>query len=132
VPYSPLGRGMLTGAIASTDQLAAHDFRRNNPRFAEGAFDANRALVDEVAAVAAAHGATPGQVALAWVLAQGDDMVPIPGTKRVPYLEENVAACELTLSDDDVARLSTLSAQITGPRTADPNWINRTTRALDG
>ncbi len=131
VPYSPLGRGMLTGTIASTDQLSAHDFRRNNPRFAEGAMDANVALVDEVRAVAGAHGATPGQVALAWVLAQGDDLVPIPGTKRVPYLEENVAAVEIALTADDLARLSSLSAQITGPRAADPNWINRTTRPLD-
>jgi aryl-alcohol dehydrogenase-like predicted oxidoreductase len=128
VPYSPLGRGLLTGTIASTDQLSAGDFRRRQPRFAEGAFDANRALVDEVAAIAGAHGATPGQVALAWVLAQGNDMIPIPGTKRVPYLEENAAATEVTLTADDLATLDRLSARITGPRAADPGWINRTTR----
>jgi len=132
VPYSPLGRGLLTGTIASTDQLGERDFRRMNPRFADGAFDANRALVDEVRAVADAHGATPGQIALAWVLAQGDDLVPIPGTKRVPYLEENAAAASITLSADDLARLSSLSSKISGPRTADPNWINRTTRPADG
>ncbi len=128
VPYSPLGRGLLTGTIASTDELTAGDFRRRHPRFADGAFDANRALVDEVAAIAGAHGATPGQVALAWVLAQGPDLIPIPGTKRVPYLEENAGAADVTLTDDDLAALDQLSARITGPRAADPGWINRTTR----
>jgi len=128
VAYSPLGRGMLTGTIASTDDLAANDFRRRQPRFADEALDANRSLVDEVASIAAAHDATPGQVALAWVLAQGDDMIPIPGTKRVPYLEENAAAAELTLTDDDLERLDGLSVRATGDRTADRSWINRTTR----
>lgn len=128
VPYSPLGRGLLTGTIASTADLAANDFRRRQPRFAEGAFDANRALVDEVAAIAGAHGVTPGQVALAWVLAQGDDLIPIPGTKRIAYLEENAGATDVQLSADDLAALDQLSARITGPRAADPGWINRTTR----
>lgn len=129
VPYSPLGRGMLTGTIASTADLAADDFRRRQPRFADDALVANRSLVDEVASIAKAHDATPGQVALAWVLAQGDDMIPIPGTKRIPYLEEHAAAAELTLTDEDLERLDGLSVRATGARTADRSWINRTTRA---
>ena len=127
VPYSPLGRGMLTGTISARDDLAADDFRRGNPRFADEALAANRALVDEVLAVATAQGATPGQVALAWVLAQGEDMIPIPGTKRIPYLEENVDAIRIALSAEDVARLSGLSARTTGARSADRGWINRST-----
>ena len=87
------------------------------------------ALVDEVAAVASAHGATPGQVALAWVLAQGDDMIPIPGTKRIPYVEENAAAARITLSPDELDRLNGLSGRTTGARAADPGWINRSTRS---
>ena len=128
VPYSPLGRGLLTGTIASTSGLSATDFRRRQPRFADDAFDANRSLVDEIAAIAEAHEATPGQIALAWVLAQGDDMIPIPGTKRVPYLEENAAASAVSLDAGDLERLGSLSARTTGARTADPGWINRTTR----
>ncbi len=114
VPYSPLGRGMLTGTIADPAQLSATDFRRRQPRFADDAFAANRALVDEIAAIASAHGATPGQIALAWVLAQGDDMIPIPGTKRVSYLEENAAASAITLRPSDLERLDGLSALTTG------------------
>ncbi|MFT3855618.1 MAG: aldo/keto reductase [Ilumatobacteraceae bacterium] len=129
VPYSPLGRGLLTGTITSTADLPAHDFRRRQPRFADGALDANRALVGEVAAIAGTHGVTPGQVALAWVLAQGEDLIPIPGTKRIPYLEENAGAADVQLSADDLGALDRLSARITGPRAADPGWINRTTRA---
>jgi aryl-alcohol dehydrogenase-like predicted oxidoreductase len=131
VPYSPLGRGMLTGTITSTDDLAEKDFRRRHPRFAAGAFDANRALVDVVRAIADAHGATPGQIALAWVLAQGDDLVPIPGTKRVPYLEENAAAAAVELSEDDLRQLDELSGRITGERSAYRGWINRSTRPVD-
>jgi aryl-alcohol dehydrogenase-like predicted oxidoreductase len=129
VPYSPLGRGMLTGTINGPDDLATDDFRRRTPRFADDALAANRALVDEVAAVASAHGATPGQVALAWVLAQGDDMIPIPGTKRIPYVEENAAAARITLSPDELDRLNGLSGRTTGARAADPGWINRSTRS---
>ena len=129
VPYSPLGRGMLTGTITSADDLPAVDFRRTNPRFAGGALDANSSLVGEVRVIANAHGATPGQVALAWVLAQGDDVVPIPGTKRVTYLEENAAAADIALTADDLTRLGELSGRATGLRSADPGWINRTTRA---
>jgi aryl-alcohol dehydrogenase-like predicted oxidoreductase len=132
VPYSPLGRGMLTGTLTDASELAATDFRRRQPRFADGAFAANRALVDDIASIAAAHDATPGQIALAWVLAQGDDLIPIPGTKRVAYVEENAAAAAVTLSSDDLARLDGLSARTTGARAADPGWINRTTRAPGG
>ena len=104
VPYSPLGRGILTGAI-STGSLEDSDFRRSNPRFQGEALDANLALVEEVRQIAGAKGCTPGQLALAWVLAQGDDVVPIPGTKRVRYLEENVGAADVELTADDLAAL---------------------------
>jgi aryl-alcohol dehydrogenase-like predicted oxidoreductase len=107
VPYSPLGRGLLTGAIAGPDALSSDDSRRSGyfPRFTGEALDANLALVAKVGEIAEAKGATPGQLALAWVLAQGDDVVPIPGTKRVKYLEENVAAASLTLTDEDLSAL---------------------------
>jgi aryl-alcohol dehydrogenase-like predicted oxidoreductase len=106
VPYSPLGRGFLTGTITSADDLAADDFRRHNPRFTGDALGANLALVDAVRELAAAKGVTAGQLALAWVLAQGDDVVPIPGTKRVRYLEENVASAAVTLTEQDLAALA--------------------------
>ena len=89
VPFSPLGRGFLTGTINSHDDLKDQDMRRVHPRFGDGAFDANLATVQVVRDIAATHGATPGQVALAWLLAQGPDVVPIPGTKRIAYLEDN-------------------------------------------
>jgi aryl-alcohol dehydrogenase-like predicted oxidoreductase len=125
VPYSPLGRGMLTGAVTSLDELADDDFRRTQPRFQGDHIDANLAVVEEVKAVAAERGATPGQVALAWLGAQGDDVVPIPGTKRVAYLEDNVGAAAVELTADDLARLGGLQAS--GPRSGDPRWINRDT-----
>ncbi len=106
VAYSPLGRGFLTGAIRSIDDLAPDDFRRHNPRFAEQAIADNLRLVDAVSALAADKGATPGQVALAWVMAQGADVVPIPGTKRRSYLEQNAAATDLVLTADDLAQLA--------------------------
>jgi aryl-alcohol dehydrogenase-like predicted oxidoreductase len=109
VPFSPLGRGFLTGAIRSPEDFGEDDFRRNNPRFQGENFDANLRLVDEVREMAADKGATAGQLALAWVMAQGDDVVPIPGTKRRTYLEENVAACDISLSEDDLARLDRLA-----------------------
>ncbi|MGZ4501442.1 MAG: aldo/keto reductase [Nocardioidaceae bacterium] len=102
VPYSPLGRGILTGTIDSADRLAEDDFRRASPRFQGAAFDANLALVAKVRELADAKGVTPGQLALAWVLAQGDDVVPIPGTKRATYLEENVGAATVDLTDVDL------------------------------
>ncbi|MFJ3379257.1 aldo/keto reductase [Curtobacterium sp. NPDC090217] len=124
VPYSPLGRGFLTGAITKPSDLDADDFRRVNPRFQEEAFATNMRIVDEVKTVATEAGATPAQVALAWLLAQGDDIVPIPGTKRVSRLEENVGAADLTLTADQVARLSALPAP-TGDRYPDMSGIGR-------
>ncbi|MDX6298624.1 MAG: hypothetical protein QOI51_2481 [Nocardioidaceae bacterium] len=105
VPYSPLGRGFLTGTISSAEDLAQDDFRRTNPRFVGEALDRNLALVAAVRELAEQKGVTAGQLALAWVLAQGDDIVPIPGTKRVGYLEENVHAVAVRLTDDDLAAL---------------------------
>ncbi|SDU79759.1 Predicted oxidoreductase [Microlunatus sagamiharensis] len=125
VPYSPLGRGFLTGTITSTDDLEADDFRRHNPRFAGDALQANLAIVDAVRSVADGLGATPGQVALAWVLAQGDDVVPIPGTKRVRYLEENVAATDVRLTADDLARLDAAVPAPVGERYPDMSSIDR-------
>lgn len=106
VAYSPLGRGMLTGAIAKADDLAEGDFRRMNPRFQGANMDANQHLVDKVRALAAAKGCKPGQVALAWLLAQGSEILPIPGTKRIAYLEDNVGAAAIALSADEVAQLN--------------------------
>jgi aryl-alcohol dehydrogenase-like predicted oxidoreductase len=107
VPYSPLGRGLLTGAITAADDLESADSRRTPyfPRFSGDALEANLALVVRIREIAEAKGATPGQLALAWVLAQGDDVVPIPGTKRVRYLEENVAAAALQLTEEDLSAL---------------------------
>ena len=109
VPFSPLGRGFLTGAITTPDDFGDDDFRRGHPRFTGEAFTANLRLVDEVRALAADKGTTPGQLALAWVLAQGEDVVPIPGTKRRSYLEENVGAVAVQLDDDDLARLAAIA-----------------------
>ncbi|MBS1704001.1 MAG: aldo/keto reductase [Armatimonadetes bacterium] len=108
VAYSPLGRGFLTGKYQSVDDFAPDDWRRRNPRFAGEAFAANMAIVEKVKEVAARHDATLGQVALAWVLAQGDHVVTIPGTKRIPYLEENAAADSLVLSAADLADLNSI------------------------
>jgi aryl-alcohol dehydrogenase-like predicted oxidoreductase len=105
VPYSPLGRGFLTGQITSLDDFAPDDFRRVNPRFMGDNFAKNLDLVEQVRKLAGEKGCTPGQLALAWVLAQGDDVVPIPGTKRVRYLEENVGALDVTLTVGDLATI---------------------------
>lgn len=109
VAYSPLGRGFLTGQIRSADDLAEDDSRRDNPRFAGENFAVNLRLADEVRAIADASGVTPGQVAIAWLLSRGPDIVPIPGTKRVERLEENVAADAVTLSADQLSRLDNLA-----------------------
>jgi len=111
IPFSPLGRGFLTGAIKSPDDFDENDFRRNNPRFQGENFTKNLELVDAVRALAEEKGCTAGQLALAWVMAQGEDVVPIPGTKRRTYLEENVAACDVVLTDDDLGRLDALAPQ---------------------
>ncbi|MBC7723210.1 MAG: aldo/keto reductase [Burkholderiaceae bacterium] len=124
VAYSPLGRGFLTGTIRSVDTLDEDDFRRSNPRFAGENLQANIRIVEQVDAVAAELGAKPGQVALAWLLAQGDDVFPIPGTKRVGYLEENVAAADLELSAAQVAALDAVAAPV-GDRYADMTPVDR-------
>ena len=108
VPYSPLGRGFLTGQIRSIEDFADDDFRRTNPRFAAENFARNLALADEVGAVATEAGVTPGQVALAWLLSKGGDIAPIPGTKRVDRLEENVAADAVELTAEQLRRLDAL------------------------
>jgi len=127
VPYSPLGRGILTGAVSretldSTDSRAVGYF----PRFEGDALDANLALVEKVKALAAEHGCTPGQLALAWVLAQGDDVAPIPGTKRIPYLEENVGATAVDLTADDLAALADAIPRdaVVGDRYGDMSSVN--------
>ncbi|WP_035771836.1 aldo/keto reductase [Arthrobacter sp. Br18] len=124
VPYSPLGRGFLTGTIRSVDQLDESDFRRSNPRFAGENLQANIRIVEQVDAVAGQLGAKSGQVALAWLLAQGSDLAPIPGTKQIRYLEENVAADALVLSDAQLAALDSVAAPA-GDRYADMSPLNR-------
>jgi aryl-alcohol dehydrogenase-like predicted oxidoreductase len=128
VPYSPLGRGILTGAF-SPDSLEADDSRATGrfPRFQGEALDANLRLAAEVRALAEAKGCTPGQLALAWVLAQGDDVVPIPGTKRIPYLEENVGAADVALSDVDLKALEDAVPRgaVVGDRYGDMSSVNR-------
>lgn len=108
VPFSPLGRGFLTGAIANPADFGEDDFRRNQPRFQGEAFDANLRLVEAVGDLAAERGVTAAQLALAWTLAQGNDVVPIPGTKRRAYLEENAGAAAVELTPDDLARLEAI------------------------
>jgi aryl-alcohol dehydrogenase-like predicted oxidoreductase len=128
VAFSPLGRGFLTGSITSVDDLAEKDMRRSQPRFGANAFDANLTSVEVVREIAAAHDARPGQVALAWLLAKGTDVVPIPGTKRIAFLEENLGAVDVDLSSEDIARLDAIT--VVGERAADPTWINRSTPSL--
>jgi aryl-alcohol dehydrogenase-like predicted oxidoreductase len=123
VPYSPLGRGFLTGTIRSTAEFADDDFRKSNPRFTEGNFEQNLRILDEVEAVAAEAGATPAQIALAWLLAQGNDIVPIPGTKRVSRLEENAAADAIELTPAQLARLTAI-APAAGDRYADMTRVD--------
>jgi len=112
VPYSPLGHGFLTGTIRSPEQLADDDWRKTNPRFTEGNFEKNLRIVDEAKAVASELDATPAQVALAWLLAQGDDIAPIPGTKHVARVEQNTAADALELSAEQIQRLNDLTPAI--------------------
>ena len=105
VPYSPIGRGFLSGTIRSTDDLPEGDWRRNSPRFQGEALQANLRVLDEVNALAERKGVSPTQLALAWVLAQGDDIVPIPGTKRRRYLEENAGAVDVTLTAEELGAI---------------------------
>ena len=109
VPYSPLGRGFLTGAITTPDDFAADDFRRRSPRFQGDNFAKNLQVVEQVKAITAEKGITAGQLALAWLLAQGDYIVPIPGTKRRSYLEENVGATDVTLTAADLSRINAVA-----------------------
>jgi aryl-alcohol dehydrogenase-like predicted oxidoreductase len=106
VPYSPLGRGFLTGQFKSLDDLPENDWRRNDPRYAGDNFAENLKIVDVVRSVADAHNVTPAQIALAWLLAQGDDVVPIPGSKRRVTMEDSVAAADVTLTAADLATLN--------------------------
>ncbi len=127
VPYSPLGRGFLSGAIASPDDLAPDDYRRNSPRFQGENFYKNLQLVEQVKAIASEKGVTSSQLALAWLFAQGEDIVPIPGTKRRTYLEENVAATEIILTEQDLNRLETVAPKnvAAGDRYPDMSTVNR-------
>jgi aryl-alcohol dehydrogenase-like predicted oxidoreductase len=130
VAYSPLGRGFLTGQITSPDDLAQDDFRRHSPRFMGANFARNLELVDRIKEIAAEQDCTPGQLALAWVMSQSrpsQDVVPIPGTKRRRYLEENIAAAELTLSEEDLARIDEVAPAgvAAGDRYADMSPIGR-------
>ncbi|MCX4831423.1 aldo/keto reductase [Streptomyces sp. NBC_01016] len=109
VPWAPLGHGMLTGKIRSTESFSAEDFRTTNPRFTGENFQANLRIVDEVEAIAAEAGATPAQISLAWLLAQGDHIVPIPGIEKVAYLEENAGADAIELSPEQLAKLDGLT-----------------------
>jgi len=127
VPYSPLGRGFLTGQIQKPEDFAEDDFRRHNPRFQGDNFYQNLKLVDEVRAMAGEKGVTAGQLALAWALAQGEDIVPIPGTKRTHYLRENIGAVDVTLSDEDLRRLDEIAPKgaAAGERYPDMSSIDR-------
>lgn len=133
VPYSPLGRGFLSGTIRSVDDLAPDDFRRNSPRFSAENFQNNLALADRLKSVAEEIGVTPSQAALAWVLAQGKDVFPIPGTKRVKYLEENVQALGIALTKEQLDRIEGVvpSASVAGSRYADMRFVEgKTTRRV--
>ncbi|MFL5963153.1 MAG: aldo/keto reductase [Gaiellaceae bacterium] len=127
VAYSPLGRGFLSGQIKSIDDLDENDFRRRGPRFQGENFQKNLDLVEKVEEIANEKGVTPSQLALAWVLAQGDDIVPIPGTKRVKYLEENVGAVDVDLTEDDLRRIEEAfpKGATVGDRYPDMSTVNR-------
>ncbi|HZN12717.1 MAG TPA: aldo/keto reductase [Acidimicrobiales bacterium] len=127
VPFSPLGRGFLTGSIESPDDFGEGDMRRGNPRLQGDNFARNMQLVDRVKDMSAAKGCLPAQLALAWLLRQGDDVIPIPGTKRVRYLEENAAAVDVDLTAEDLARLDELlpAGSAVGPRYADMSHLDR-------
>ncbi len=127
VAYSPLGRGFLTGRWQKPEDIPAGDWRRENPRFQGDNFYKNLELVGKVEEIAAEKGVKPGQLALAWVLAQGDDIVPIPGTKHVEYLKENIEATEIELTEEDLERLNELAPQgiAAGDRYPDMSTVNR-------
>jgi aryl-alcohol dehydrogenase-like predicted oxidoreductase len=116
VPYSPLGRGFLAGRFTSPDELETNDWRRENPRFQDGNLEANLRLAAKVKEIAAEKGVTPAQLAIAWVLAQGEDLVPIPGTKRRTYLEQNAGAVAIELTKEDLARIDAELPEAAGER----------------
>jgi aryl-alcohol dehydrogenase-like predicted oxidoreductase len=126
VPYSPLGRGFLTGRFRTIDDLEPNDFRRASPRFQGENFQRNLELVDRIEELARERGVTPSQLALAWVLHQGDDLVPIPGTKHVKYLEENVGAMDIELSAEDLRRIDEVAPKgvAAGERYPDMSSVN--------
>jgi aryl-alcohol dehydrogenase-like predicted oxidoreductase len=126
VAYSPLGRGFLSGTVTKMDDLAADDYRRNSPRFQGENFDKNLQLVERVKEIASSKGVTPGQLALAWLLAKSDEIVPIPGTKRRVYLEENVVATEIELSPSELQSLEEVAAKnsVMGDRYSDMSAVN--------
>jgi aryl-alcohol dehydrogenase-like predicted oxidoreductase len=124
VAYSPLGRGFLAGRFTSPDDLDEDDFRRNHPRFTGENLERNRLLAERVKALADAKGATPAQIAIAWVLSRGDDVVPIPGTRRLTYLEQNAAASDVELAAQDLAALDEIG-EAAGDRYADMSAVNR-------
>jgi aryl-alcohol dehydrogenase-like predicted oxidoreductase len=127
VAYSPLGRGFLSGAIRSLDDLAEDDFRRRNPRFQGANFERNLDLADAVRAIAEEKDVTPAQLALAWVLSRGDEVVPIPGTKQRQYLEENVGAAAVRLTPEELDRIETAfpKGATAGDRYPDMSTVNR-------
>jgi aryl-alcohol dehydrogenase-like predicted oxidoreductase len=126
VPYSPIGRGFLSGVIKNPELLAAEDFRRSQPRLKGENFKKNTALVDKLAAIAAAKGCTPAQLSLAWVLAQGADIIPIPGTTRRRHLEENIAAVELELTPEELSQIDAACplGAASGDRYPDMSFVN--------
>jgi aryl-alcohol dehydrogenase-like predicted oxidoreductase len=128
VPFSPLGRGFLAGNVKRAEEYPEGDFRRNDPRFQGENFDANMRAAGSVRKLAASRGATPGQIALAWLLQKGEDVVPIPGTKRRSYLEENVAAAEIELSKDELLQLD---AALAPERVAGPRYNERAMKYVD-
>ena len=127
MPYSPLGRGFLSGRFTSPDELDEGDFRRSGPRFTGENLKANQRLAAKVGEIAEEKGITPAQLALAWVLAHGDDVVPIPGTKRRKYLEENAAAVEIELTNEDLRRIDEAAPKgvAAGDRYANMSSVNR-------
>lgn len=118
VPYSPLNRGLLTGAVRSRDELADDDWRLTNPRFLDGALESNLAVVDEIVEIGREAGATAAQVALAWLLSRGEDWSPIPGTTRPEHLEEDLGALDVQLSDEQLERLTTITPAVGDHHTA--------------
>jgi aryl-alcohol dehydrogenase-like predicted oxidoreductase len=126
VAYSPIGRGFLSGRIKSADDLESNDYRRNNPRFKDGNLEHNRALVERIEEIAAEKGVTPAQLALAWLLSRAEDIVPIPGSRRIRHLEENAAAVDITLTPDDLARIDSAAPRgaAAGDRYPDMSRVN--------